>query len=161
MASANPLHRGMVEQDHFRHHQVYGTRDLRLEAPWLFGDLLPTSLNGEAEPLMLEQKESRAFTWLKERAEERTRRKKHDLRKWDPAVGEAVLVETHHLLGSNWSITQKFMCPYEGPFWITKMVSPSILDISDDKRGVNDIFNVSKDVQNREVTWPYLKTRKK
>jgi hypothetical protein len=40
------------------------------KAPWLFGELLPSVPEGEAESLTLEQKESRALARLKKRAEE-------------------------------------------------------------------------------------------
>jgi hypothetical protein len=96
------------------------------EAPRLLADLLPTSPEGEAEPLTQEQKEIRAVAGLKKRAEERLKRKKCGQRKWQPAVGKAVLVETHHGSDANQGVTHKFMRPYEGPFWITRIVSPSI-----------------------------------
>ncbi|PNF15702.1 hypothetical protein B7P43_G12473 [Cryptotermes secundus] len=96
------------------------------EAPRLFADVLPAFPEGEAEPLTLEQNEIRAFARLNKRAEERIKRKKRGQRKWQPAVGEAVLVETHHVSDSNQGVTHKFMRPHEGPFWITRIVSPSI-----------------------------------
>jgi hypothetical protein len=111
------------------------------EPPRLFGELLPDSPDGEAEPLTLKEKETKIFARLKERAEKRARRRKRGLRKWNPTVGEAVLVETCHLPDLSRAVTQKFMRPYEGPFWITKVVSPSIFEISDEKKRVRGIFN--------------------
>ncbi|PNF15931.1 hypothetical protein B7P43_G07481 [Cryptotermes secundus] len=111
------------------------------EAPRLFADVLPASPEGEAEPLTPEQKEIRAFARLKKRAEERIKRKKRGQRKWQPAVGEAVLVETHHVSDANQGVTHKFMRPYEGPFWISRIVSPSIFEISDGKGKVKGNFN--------------------
>jgi hypothetical protein len=118
------------------HEMMYGGK-----APRLFGELLPTSPEGETELLTQEQKECRAFARLKRRAEERTRRKKRGQRKWQPAVGEAILVETHYISDLNRGVTQKFMRPYEGPFRITKVVSPSIFEISDEKGRVKGTFN--------------------
>jgi hypothetical protein len=118
------------------HELMYGG-----EASRLFGEILPALPEGETEPLTLEEKESRVFARLKKRAEERSRRKKHGRRKWDPVVGEAVLVETLHISDSNRGVTQKFLRPYGGPFWITKIVSPSIFEISDDKGRVRGNFN--------------------
>jgi hypothetical protein len=110
------------------------------ETPRLFNGLLPDLPEGEAQPLTLEEKEIQAFARLKKRAEKRTQRKKRGLRRWEPTLGEAVLVETCHLSDSSRAVTHKFMRPYEGPFWITKIVSPSIFEISDKKR-VRGIFN--------------------
>jgi hypothetical protein len=96
---------------------------------------------GEAESLTLEQKESRALARLKKRAEEWSRRKKRGQCKWNPVISEVVLVENNCVSDSNQGVTQKFMWPYEGPFWITKIVLLSIFEITNDKGRVKGIFN--------------------
>jgi hypothetical protein len=60
---------------------------------------------GESQPLTLVQKERQAFLRLKERAEKRERRKKEGLPKWDPGIGEGVLVETCRLSDASRGVT--------------------------------------------------------
>jgi hypothetical protein len=87
------------------------------------------------------QKERQAFLRLKEREEKRERRKKKGLRKWDPGIGEGVLVETCRLSDASRGVTHKFTCPYDGPYYISRLVSPSIFEISDAKGKVKGIIN--------------------
>jgi hypothetical protein len=111
------------------------------EAPRLFSELLPTSPEGKTEPLTAEQKEKEVFARLKRRAEKRERRKKRGLRKWNPRVGEEVLVEACRLSDANRGITHKFARPYEGPFRISRILSPAIFEISDAKGRIRGMFN--------------------
>jgi hypothetical protein len=111
------------------------------EAPRLFSELLPTSPEGETEPLTSEQKEKQVFARLKRRAEKRERPKKRGLPKWNPRVGEEVLVEACRLSNANRGITHKFARPYEGPFRISRIVSPAIFEISDAKGRIRGVFN--------------------
>jgi hypothetical protein len=63
------------------------------------------------------------------------------LRKWDPGIGEGVLAETWRLSDASHGVTHKFTCPYDEPYYISRLVSPSIFEISDLKGKVKGIFN--------------------
>jgi hypothetical protein len=78
---------------------------------------------------------------LKKRAEKRERRKERGLRNWNPRVGEEVLVEACRLSDANRGITHKFARPYEGPFRISRIVSPAIFEISDANGRIRGMFN--------------------
>jgi hypothetical protein len=73
------------------------------------------------------------------RNQKRERRKKKGLRKWDPGIG--VLAETCRLSDASRGVTHNFTCPYDGPYYISRLVSPSIFEISDAKGKVKGMFN--------------------
>jgi hypothetical protein len=110
-------------------------------APRLFSELLPTSPEEERELLTSEQKAAQVFARLKKRAEKRERRVKRGRCKWDPSVGEEVLVEASRLSDANRGLTHKFARPYEGPFCISRIVSPAIFEISDSKGKIRGMFS--------------------
>jgi hypothetical protein len=110
-------------------------------APRLFSELLPTSPEEDTEPLTSEQKAAQVFARLKKRAEKRERREKRGLRKWDPRLGEEVLVEACRLSDANRGLTHKFARPYEGPFSISRIVSPAIFEITDSTGRIRGMFS--------------------
>jgi hypothetical protein len=58
--------------------------------------------------------------------------KRRGLRKWDPEIGELVLVESGNHADASRAIIHNFQRPYEGPYVISKIVSPSIFEVSVD-----------------------------
>jgi hypothetical protein len=74
-------------------------------------------------------------------ANRRSRRRKRGQVKWMPRLQEAVLLTTPHQSDMEKDVTAKFQRPYEGPYYVTRIVNPSIYEISDARGKSKGIFN--------------------
>jgi hypothetical protein len=64
-----------------------------VDRPRLFARLTTHGFDGEVSPLSQQEKEALGFDRIKCQAEERHRKKRNGRRKWNPGIGEMVLVE--------------------------------------------------------------------
>jgi transposase InsO family protein len=97
----------------------------------------------------LEDKILHAYARMKEKAANRKRRRRAGTSKWDPQLQDRVLVRCQPVSDAAQGLTGKFKRPYEGPYIITKIITPSAYEISDSKGKLRGMFN-------KEHLKPYL-----
>jgi transposase InsO family protein len=97
----------------------------------------------------LEDKILHAYARMKQKAADRKRKRRTGTSKWDPQLGDRVLVRCQPVSNAALGLTGKFKRPYEGPYIITKTVPPSAYEISDSKGKLRGMFN-------KELLKPYL-----
>jgi hypothetical protein len=106
----------------------------------IFEQLLPPRPDTTPNTVTYEEKALQAYARMRLRANRRSRRRKRGLVKWIPRLQEAVLLRTHQSDMAK-GVTSKFQRPYEGPYYVTRIVNPSIYEISDARGKSKGIFN--------------------
>jgi hypothetical protein len=83
------------------------------------------------------------------KAEKRRRKRKPGSTKWEPQLNDHVLIRIHPMSDAVRGITSKFIRPYEGPYVITEVLSPSMFEIS-------DLNGKARGKYNKQSLKPYL-----
>jgi hypothetical protein len=107
----------------------------------LFAKLLPPTPGPGASEETLHEKTVKAYVRLKQRAAVRRQRRKKGLAMWDPQLRDPVLVRIMPFSEANQGVSAKLMRPFEGPYFISKAISPAIFEIEDDKGKPRGMFN--------------------
>jgi hypothetical protein len=79
---------------------------------------------------------------MKVKAEKRNRKRTGNT-KWNPKTGDLVLVKCQTFSEAAQGITAKFQLIYEGPYIISKLISPSIYELTEVTGKIRGIFNKS------------------
>jgi hypothetical protein len=142
MARIDSLH-GRVDQfKHFRSHWFYARRINDRRATGIHFRAASTSTpDTTPDTVTYDEKALQAYARMRVRANRRSRRRKRGQVKWMPRLQEAVLLRTPHQSDMEKGVTSKFQRPYEGPCYVTRIVNPSIYEISDARRKNKGIFN--------------------
>jgi hypothetical protein len=98
-------------------------------------------LNGEEKREELHEKITRAYERMRQRANNRKNKRKHGNVKWKPRVDDKVLVRTQPSSDAIARVTGKFIRPYEGPYVISKVISPSTVEVCDKNRKFRGQYN--------------------
>jgi hypothetical protein len=109
--------------------------------PDLFAKLLPPSPGTPPPEETTEEKALRAYARMRKRAEQRKERRKGGTVKWEPKLQDAILVRCQSQLDMQKVITGKFRQPYDGPWYIIRVIPPSIYEVSDSRGRVRGTFN--------------------
>lgn len=107
----------------------------------IFDKLIPPYPGVSPRSATQEDKALQAYARMKIRAHRRAGRRKRGQVRWIPRLQEAVLLRTRHQSDMAKGVTSKFQRPYEGPYYITRIVNPSIIEISDARGKIKGIFN--------------------
>jgi hypothetical protein len=78
---------------------------------------------------------------MKLKAERRNNQRRTGRTKWNPKLGELVLVKCQATSDAMQGITGKFLRPYEGPYLISRMINPAIFELTDKEGKIRGIFN--------------------
>jgi hypothetical protein len=78
----------------------------------------------------------------KMRAEERKIKRRAGGTRWKPQLQDWVLVKCQPTSDAAQGVTGKFRRPYEGPFRISKIIIPSIYEVSDNHGKLRGQFNL-------------------
>jgi hypothetical protein len=109
-------------------------------------DLFRKILNKTSEQLptaeTLESKVIKAYARMRMRAEERKIKRRAGGTRWKPQLQDKVLVKCQPTSDAAQGVTGKFRRPYEGPFRISKIIIPSIYEVSDDHGKLRGQFNL-------------------
>jgi hypothetical protein len=97
----------------------------------LFQKCLPNLLKGEMKHEEIREKFVKAYERMKQRAHDRKNKRKHGNVTWKPRVDDKVLVRTQPSSDAIAGVTGKFIRPYEGPYLISKVISPSTVEVCD------------------------------
>jgi len=97
----------------------------------------------------LQEKVLKAYVRMKEKAAKRNKRGKNSSLKWKPQVGDLVLAKSHAVADAANGITKKFARPYDAPWKVTRMITPTTYKVADEKGKITKVFN-------QKVTKPYL-----
>jgi hypothetical protein len=112
-----------------------------VDRPRLFAELTTHGFDGEVSPLSQRENEALGFDRIKRQAEERHRKKRNGRRKWDPGIGEMVLVEAGNQSDALEGVTHKFQRSYDGPYRISRVVTHSIFELVDVRGNVRGRYN--------------------
>jgi hypothetical protein len=112
-----------------------------VERPKLFTGLMTHGFEEEDSQFSRQEKEALVFDRIKRRAEKRHQKKRNGRRKWDPGIGEMVLVEAGNQSDALKGITLKFQRPYDGPYRISRVVTPSIFELVDARGNPRGRYN--------------------
>jgi hypothetical protein len=109
--------------------------------PDLFRKLLNKAPDQLPPEESLEEKVLRAYTKLKLRAEERKKKRKTGITRWEPKLQDKILLRSQPVSNAAEGVTSKFMRPFVGPYLITNIFPPSVFEISDLNGKVRGKFN--------------------
>jgi hypothetical protein len=84
----------------------------------------------------------KAYSRMKLKADKRNKKRTTGRTRWQPQLGESVLVKCQPSSDAVHGITSKFQRPYEGPYLINKIINPAIVEIADHEGKVRGIFNL-------------------
>jgi hypothetical protein len=90
----------------------------------------------------LESKLIKAYARMKLRADKRQRKHRTGATKWKPQLRDKVLVKYQPISDAARGVTGKFRHPFEGPFWVSKIITPSMYEISDKQCKLRGKFNL-------------------
>jgi hypothetical protein len=79
----------------------------------------------------IQEKIAKAYERMKQRAHDRKNKRKHRNVTWKPRVDDKVLVRTQPRSDAIAGVKGKFIRPYEGPYLISKVISPSTVEVCD------------------------------
>jgi hypothetical protein len=96
------------------------------------------------------EKAIKAYLRMKMKAERRKGRRKLGKHRWDPQVGNMVLVKREAVSDAIAGITKKCIHPYQGPYKITKVTAPAMYEIAEVNGKLRGVFKKS-------ALKPYLK----
>jgi hypothetical protein len=108
----------------------------------LFKEILRT-LPDKPAPEDLPTKIMKAYARMKDKAERRKRKKKPGNFRWQPQVGDKVLIKSQPISDASKGITGKFQRPYEGPFAIQEIVNTSLYKLQNEVGGIKGLFHRS------------------
>jgi hypothetical protein len=84
----------------------------------------------------------KVYARLKLRSEKRSKRRKKGQIIWKPQLNDLVLVRCQPASDAAQGIIGKFNHPYEGPYRIQRIISPSIYELGDEEGKVRGNFNL-------------------
>ena len=108
----------------------------------LFRKCLPNLPKGEAKHEEIQEKIAKAYERMKQRAHDRKNKRKHGNATWKPRIHEKVLLRTQPSSDAIARVTGKFIRPYEGPYMISKVISPSTVEVCDRNGKFKGQFNL-------------------
>ncbi|PNF14204.1 hypothetical protein B7P43_G12568 [Cryptotermes secundus] len=85
----------------------------------------------------------KAYARMKKRAEKRRSRKRLLKNKWEPQIGDPVLVKGQPVSSADQGITGKFQRPYEGPYYIKKLVNPYMYELQNEVGKLKGLYHLS------------------
>jgi hypothetical protein len=97
----------------------------------LFQKCLPKLLKGEMKHEEIQEKISKAYERMRQRAHDRKNKGKHGNSKWKPKVNDKILVRTQPNSDAIAGVTGQFIRPCEGSYMISKVISPSTVEVCD------------------------------
>jgi hypothetical protein len=71
----------------------------------------------------------KAYARMKVKGERRNRRRRTGKTRWKPQLEDQVLVNSQPVSDASLGITGKFQRPYEGPYFIKKLINPAIYEL--------------------------------
>jgi hypothetical protein len=108
----------------------------------LFQNCLPKLPKGETKREELHEKIMWAYERMRQRANNRKNKRKHGNVKWKPKVDDKVLMRTQPSSDGIAGVTGKFIRPYEGPYVISRVISPSTVEVCDKNRKFRGQYNL-------------------
>jgi hypothetical protein len=120
----------------------YGGAILILLKPDIFRKILQKEADQSPKDEPLADKLLKAYAKMKLKAEKRNRKRRTGKTLWKPKLGGFVLVKCHPASDAAQGITTKFQMPYEGPYLISREISPAIFELSDTDNRVRGIFSI-------------------
>lgn len=109
--------------------------------PDMFEKIFVKSPDQKPPAESLEIKVLRAYVKMKAKALERKKKRKMGIAKWNPQLSDKVLVRCQPVSNAAQGVTGKFIRPYEGPYVITRIIPPSVYEISGNNGKVRGQFN--------------------
>ena len=109
--------------------------------PGLFEKILKKSPENLPEPETIGDKVMKAYARMRKKASERRERRKMGNKTWEPEVKEKVLVKSQTVSDAAVGVTANFIHPYEGPYIISRVISPSTYELSTTSGKVRGAFN--------------------
>jgi hypothetical protein len=91
----------------------------------------------------LESETLKAYACMKLKANKRRNNHKTGTIKWKLQRNDKVLVRCQPTSDVARGVTGKFQCPFEGPLLISKIIPPSMYEVSDCRGGSRGKFNLS------------------
>jgi transposase InsO family protein len=110
-------------------------------APNLFAKLVPRYPGPHPKEETIAEKSMKAYTRMRQRAAARKERRQRARTHWNPKLFEIVLVRTQPISDATKGISGKLERPYQGPWKVTKIVSPSIFELTDQQGRNREIYN--------------------
>jgi hypothetical protein len=102
----------------------------------------------------LPQKLLRAYARMKIKADQRNQKRKKGKGTWNPKLRDAVLLKCQHNSDAIHGVLGKFQRPYDGPYYISKSVNPSLYELRDENGKPGGLFHI-------QYLKPYLKRKNK
>jgi hypothetical protein len=90
----------------------------------------------------LESKTLKAYARMKLRADKRKSKHRTGATKWKPQLRDKVLVKCQPTSDASQGVTGKFQRPFEGPFIISKIITPSVYEVADNQGKLRGKFNL-------------------
>jgi hypothetical protein len=110
-------------------------------APDWFAKVIPKFPSTREKEETIAEKTMKAYAKLKQRAAARKGRRHTGTTVWNPNVNDLVLVRTQPMSDASKGITGKFIRPYQGPWKVTNILTPSIFEITDQQGKIRGVYN--------------------
>jgi transposase InsO family protein len=110
--------------------------------PHMFDKILKKETDQCPTEETLAEKLIKAYARSKLKAENRRRKRQTGTRKWQPSLGELVLVKRQPISDAAQGITGKFQRPFEGPYTIKKMVPPAMYELCGQNGKLRGLFHL-------------------
>ena len=115
---------------------MYGT-----ERSNVFRYMLPKETDPDQEEGGIERKFRRAYQKMKKGAVARKKLHKRGNAEWKPELNEKVLVKIQQISNAVRGINSKCLRPFQGSYWISKVLGHSACDLRDEQVKVRGEFN--------------------
>jgi hypothetical protein len=109
--------------------------------PDLFVKLLNKTKDQNPDVESLQERITKAYTRMKEKAIKRNKKKKKGSTVWEPRINDEVLLRCQHNSDAVQGVTRKFVQNYGGPWLIYDIILPSIYELSDMQGKIRGRFN--------------------
>jgi hypothetical protein len=89
---------------------------------------------------------------MKQKINKRKRRSRRGNSKWKPRLHESVLLRIQPNLEAVLAVTAKFIRSFEGPYFVSRITSPSTFELTDERRKVKGEFKLKSLKAYQETT---------
>jgi len=117
--------------------------------PDLFKELMTKTMDQMPQNESREQKALKAFSKMKQKAAKRKKKKRAGKFRWEPQVGDLILLKRQVTSDASANQISKFMVQYVGPMKISNIFPPSTYEVSELDGKVKGVFN-------KEALKPYI-----
>jgi hypothetical protein len=124
---------------------LYAPKELMFgtKRPNLFQGILPEVPEGEEKLEEVLHKIAKAHERMKQKVNKRERKRRRGSSNWKPRLQESVLLRIQPISDAVLGVTGKFIRPFEGPYFVSRIIPPSAFELTDGKGKIKGEFNLT------------------